>query len=140
MAEVNRHPNWPLAERLLSTVIPGAAGFDPELIPGLTPDSWEPFVIDDRDPSLVTSQLLEYCAPIVSGPLVIATFRSFRPDVGPFFLHADRLGEFVSEYVEIYDDVPVAGDVIVVAPAIGVVVVVHHNGLIATLRGSKYLE
>jgi hypothetical protein len=109
---------------------------------GLTPNSWKEFIIDGRDPSLVTRLLLEYCAPIVSGPLVIATFQSFRPQVEPFYIHTDQLQEFVSEYLDIYDDVPVVGDVIVVAPKAGVVVVVvvHHNGLIATLRGSKCCE
>src|SRR6266487_6999063 len=134
---MKRHPNWRFAEQLLSDVIPGSSGFDPESIPGLTSDSWEGFLIDGRDPSLVTRALLDYCAPIVSGALVIVTFQSFRPHVGPFFVHAGQLQEFVSEYVGIYDDVPVAGDVIVVAPEAGVVVVVHHNGLIATLRGWK---
>jgi hypothetical protein len=88
----------------------------------------------------VTRQLLEYCAPIVSGPLVIATFLSFRPHVGPFFAHTDWPKEFFLEYVDVDDDVPVAGDVILVSPEGDVVVVVHHNGLIATLHGSKCRE
>jgi hypothetical protein len=132
---VRRHPNWRIAERLLADVIPGSTALDPDHIPGLTPDSWAEFVIDGRDPAAVTRELLEYCAPVVSGPLTIATLRSFRPDVGPFFVDADSLSEFVADYAEVYDDVPVAGDVVVVSPETAAVVVVHHNGLIATLHG-----
>jgi hypothetical protein len=132
---VPRHPNWPLAEWLLRQVVPGATALDPDGIPGLAPDSWTEFVIDGRDPSLVTGELVEYCAGVVSGPLVIATLRSFRPDVGPFFVRADRLAEFAADYLAAYDDVPVAGDTVIVSPETAAVVVVHHNGLIATLRG-----
>jgi hypothetical protein len=132
-----RHPNWYLAEEVLSQVIPGARGYDPELIPGLTPKSWDDFDIDGRDPAIVAEDLVRYCTPIVSGTLIIVTLQSFRSEAGPFFVNAKRLRVFVSAFMDAYDDVPVAGDTIVVSAATGVVVVVHHNGLIATLRGSK---
>jgi hypothetical protein len=110
-------------------------GFDVDQINSLSAQDWTEFQIDDRDPRLVTRDLLGYCAPVVSGMLVIVTLLSFRKDVGPFFVAAERLGEFSSSYPEVYDDAFVAGDLFVVSPATGVLVVVHHNGLVATLRG-----
>jgi hypothetical protein len=134
---MKRHSNWDLAEEILARVIPGAGGFDPAKIPGLTRDSWEPFQIYDRDPRSVNDELLQYCQPIVSGVLVIATFQSLT-DFGPFFVHANRLRDFLYAYGDIYDDVPVSADTILVSPATNVVVVVHHSELIATVRGPKH--
>ena len=47
------------------------------------------------------------------------------------------LPEFASSYPDIFDNVFVDNDVVILSPSTGCVVVVHHNGLIATLRGGK---
>lgn len=131
-----RHPNWRQAESVLSRVIPGATGFDPEQIPGLHPGIWQAFDIDDRDPSDVSRELLGYCEQAVAGLLVIVTFDSYRAGAGPFFVLKETLPEFASSYSEVFDDVLVGGDVVIVSPSAGRVVVVHHSGLIATLSGT----
>lgn len=138
MAKVERsrcHPNWRLAESVLSQVIPGATGFDPDQIPGLSPEAWNEFDLEDREPAQVTRALLEYCQPVVAGVLIVVTFDSFRNNVGPFFVSVDHFPEFALSYPDVFDDVLVGGDVVIVSPSTGHVVVVHHNGLIATLSG-----
>lgn len=130
-----RHPNWAFAEELLGQVASGSRGFDVDKIGGLTIDSWAPFPIDDRDPAIVSEELVEYCAPRLAGMLVVVTFLSFRADVGPFFVDARHLGEFSTTYPDAYDDALVAGDTFVLSPTSGRLVVVHHDGLIATVQG-----
>jgi hypothetical protein len=124
-----------LAESILSRVIPGATRFDPEWIPGLSPGVWEDFDIDGSDPSQVANALVGYCESVLAGLVIIVTFDSFRNNVGPFFVLKERLSEFASSYPEIYDDVLVGGDVVMLSPSTGRVVVVHHSGLITTLSG-----
>lgn len=138
LESARRHPNWHLAELVLSRVIPGATGFDPEQIPGLGPGVWTDFDVDDRDPSQVANDLVDYCRPIVAGVILVVTFDSYRKDVGPFFISAEKFPEFASSYPEVFDDVLVGGDVVVVSPMTGSVVVVHHSGLITTLSGVAY--
>ena len=130
-----RHPNWRFAEDVLARMSIELTTFDVDQITELSADDWTEFQVDDRDPKVVTQDLLAYCAPVVSGMLVIVTFLSFRVDVGPFFVGAERLGEFSLTYPEVYDDAFVAGDLFVLSPATGALVVVHHNGLVATIRG-----
>jgi hypothetical protein len=132
---VVRHPNWRFAEDVLASISTELSAFDVDQINGLSADDWTEFQIDDRDPKIVTRDLLAYCAPVVSGMLVVVTLLSFRGDVGPFFVRAERLNEFSSIYPEVYDDAFVAGDLFVLSPATGVLVVVHHNGLVAIVRG-----
>ena len=132
-----RHPNWDLAETVLFQILPGSTGFDPEQIAGLAPESWRPFDIDDREPAEVASDLLGYCERVVAGLLIVVTFESYRALAGPFFVASERLGDFVSHYENAFNDVFVAGDVIIASPATNVVVVVHHSGLIATLIGPE---
>lgn len=135
-----RHPNWQLAESILSRVLPGATGFDPDHMPGLHPGMWSDFDIDGRDPSDVTQALLDYCEPTVAGLLIIVTFDSYRIGVGPFFVAEKTLPEFASTYPDIFDDVLVSNDVVIVSPSTGCIVVVHHDGLITTLPGSKITD
>lgn len=130
-----RHPNWDLAESVLSRVIPGSTGFDPERIRGLAPDKWQVLDIDNRDPLLVVEDLLRYCQPILAGVLILVTLESYKSDTGPFFISSGRFAEFVRGYADFFGDVITAADVVVLSPSMGVVVVVHHDGLVATLDG-----
>jgi len=120
---------------LLET-LPGSTGFHPDQIAGLSSTDWHEFQIDDRDPATVTEDLVAYCQPIVAGIIVVTTFQSWRPDVGPFFVGASGFPDFATAYSEAYDDALVAGDTVLVSAYTGIVVVVHHNGLIAAVRGS----
>jgi hypothetical protein len=130
-----RHPNWPFAEQLLGLVLPGARSYDLDDIPALVPDAWTDFPLDDVDPAGVNRALLDYCSPLLSTLIVVSTSCSLRDSVGPFFIFASELDHFMDTYVERYDDVFVAEDVVIVCPSEGVVVAVHHNGLIATVHG-----
>jgi hypothetical protein len=132
-----RHPNWDLAETVLFRILPGSTGFDPEQIAGLAPERWRPFDIDDREPTEVASDLLRTCQSVVAGVLIVVTFESYRSLAGPFFVSSERLGDFVSDYQNAFNDVFVAGDVVIASPATSTVVVVHHSGLIATLFGPE---
>ncbi|MGW0661013.1 hypothetical protein [Streptodolium elevatio] len=46
------HPNWWPAEKVLSEVLPGSTGLEPDGFSGLSPESWIPFEIDDSQPIL----------------------------------------------------------------------------------------
>ncbi|MFI0349967.1 hypothetical protein ACH34Q_05810 [Actinomadura sp. 9N407] len=120
---------------MLSRVIPGATGFDPDKIPGLGVGRWESFEIDDRHPGDVTIAFLEYCLPRVAGPLVIVNDESYAAGTGPFFVAGEDLAEFAATYTETIGSSLVNGDTIVVSPVPGRVIVVHHNGLIDMLQG-----
>jgi hypothetical protein len=127
-----------IAYDVLSGIVPGAVGFEPDEIPGLQPDAWQPFPVDDLDPTEVNAAFLRYCESRVRGLLVLVTFTSYRPGIGPFFVLQRQLPNFVETYAKLFDDVVVSGDLVVLSPANGCVTVVHHNGLINTLQGSPY--
>jgi hypothetical protein len=131
----DRHPNWGLAERVLAEVLPGSRGFGPDGIAGLSPDCWEPFQVDDRDPSEVDDALLRYCDGVLSGDLVVVTDASYAARVGPFFISTDHLPALVANHSRLFDFTFVSTDLVIMAPSLGRVVVVHHNGLITTLHG-----
>jgi hypothetical protein len=132
---MRHHPNWALATTLLTRVVPGATGFTPDQVPGLSVDRWERFQIDDRDPDDVTAAFLEYCLARVTGPLIIVTDGSFATGAGPFFVADEHLVEFATTYREVIGEPLVAGDTIVVSPSTGRVIVVQHDGWIDTLQG-----
>lgn len=133
--ESGAHLNWRTAVYLLSEVLPGSTGFEPDEINGLSPDVWTSFEVDDRDPLETTEELWGYCESLSKGMLIVVPFASYRPDVGPFFVHSHLLTEFWSSYIETFDDYPFSGDLIIVGLSSGRVLVVHHSGLIALLEG-----
>lgn len=132
---MRRHPNWTLATAVLSRVIPGATGFTPDQIPGLSADRWRSFPIDDHDPDEVTAAFLEYCRPRLTGLLIIVTDGSFSAGAGPFFVADEQLDEFAAIYPDLIGEPLVAGDTVVVSPTTGRVIVVQHDGWIDTLQG-----
>ncbi|MEU6746787.1 hypothetical protein ABZ914_11260 [Spirillospora sp. NPDC046719] len=132
---MRRHPNWTLATAVLSRVIPGATGFAPDQIPGLSVNRWRSFPIDDRDPDEVTAAFLEYCRRRVSGFLIIITDGSFSTGAGPFFVADEHLDEFAATYPDLIGEPLIAGDTVVVSPATGRVIVVQHDGWIDMLQG-----
>ncbi|MFG2084993.1 hypothetical protein [Spirillospora sp. NPDC048824] len=132
------HPNWRLAERVLEGVNPGSGGFEPDQIVGLSPAAWTEFPTDDRDPRDVAERLVDYCRPVSTGILIVTTMHSFQSNYGPFFVHGTGFSEFVHSYAEVFEDVITAGDVVIISPRAGRMVVVHHNGLIATITGNMY--
>lgn len=132
---MKQHPEWPAAEALLALVLPGSTGFDPDEIAGLSVDGWEPFDIEERDPDAVEADLAARCLAVLAGDLIVVTDTSYRDDVGPHTVPAGELGGFLAGFAERFGEVPVGGDVVVLGPAAGAAVVVHHNGLIATVRG-----
>ncbi|WP_222266910.1 hypothetical protein [Modestobacter marinus] len=121
----------------MAEVLPGSHGYDLEEVIGLEPAVWATFPIDDLEPASVDAALLEHCATLVAGLLVIVTEQSYRASAGPFFTTAESLEDFVTQYTDHYDDVFVGADLVIVCPSRGTVVAVHHNGLIATLIGNS---
>ncbi|QKG25364.1 hypothetical protein ACTIVE_7015 [Actinomadura verrucosospora] len=132
---MRRHPSWALATAVLNRVIPGATGFSPDQIPGLSVDRWQSFPIDDRDPDEVTTAFLDYCRPRVTGLLITVTDGSFSTGAGPFFLADGHLDEFAAAYPDMIGEPLVASDTIVVSPVTGRVIVVQHDGWIDMLQG-----
>lgn len=61
---------------------------------------------------------------------------SYRHDVGPFLVHTDSLASFIDGYPRLYGEPFLSTDVVVLSPNTGYVGAVHHNGLIALLKGS----
>lgn len=137
MATEQAHPNWKYATKILASVLPGSSSFDPEDIPGLYPGGWDLFDVEGRDPEVISSALLAKVQSSMSGPLIVVTFASYLTIMGPFFVNTDDLADLIAELPELTDEPFVSGDVIIVAPDVGLVTVVHHNGLIATLSGNK---
>jgi hypothetical protein len=130
------HPNWKTARFALAHLLPGSTGFDPDDISGLAPESWKSFDVEGRNPAAAAEALALHCQPVAVGLLIVVTIESYRQNVGPFFVWSDYFGDFVRSYPSTFDDALVGGDIVVLSPATGYVVVVHHNGLIATLKGS----
>jgi hypothetical protein len=131
-----KHPNWQLAHEVLAEIIPGAASFELDELPGLSPEAWTPFPTDDRDPTEVNRDFIAYCEERVGGLLIVVSFASHL--LGPLFVHHSRLTGFVESYPDLVDDVLVSGDLVLLSPSHGTVIVIHHNGLIATLLGRPH--
>ena len=89
--------------------------------------------MDNLDAVEVTRAILAYCRPLVRGTLTIVTDDSWRTDVGPLEGSATDLPSFAASYPEVYDSAFISGDTIVLSPATGRVIVVHHDELITTL-------
>ncbi|TDD32842.1 hypothetical protein E1287_21225 [Actinomadura sp. KC06] len=130
-----RHVNWTSAEDILSNVIEGASSFELDEIPGLRPEIWQRFPINDRDPRAVEQEFVEYCLPRVAGLLVVVTFASFKDSVGPLFVRAEAFPSFVEGYWDSFGELLVDGDVVVVSAKTGKVIAVHHSELITTIEG-----
>jgi len=92
----------------------------------------EPVPMDDLDAVEVTRAFLAYCQPRVRGTLTIVTDDCWRTDVDPLEVSAAD-PSFAASYPEVYDSAFISGDTIVLSPATGTVIVVHHDELIATL-------
>ncbi len=129
-----RHPNWMLAQSLLSRVRPAAIGFEPDEIDGLGPDSWSPL-----DPGLTDAEIAAFLAstfgPLESHLIVAVTFASHLNDVGPFFVDTTGLGALIESHSELFDDAFFSGDATMLDAISGRVWVVHHDGLAAELPG-----
>lgn len=138
MGAVKRHANWGFAEHILSAVLPGSTSYDPERIAGISVESWLPFDVEHRDADVVERDLLSYCVEL-KGPLVVVNGTSFDVDQGPFFIYADLLADFVASFDVSVRDYFVNGSVVIVSPATGIVVIVHEDGFIATVRGRAVL-
>jgi hypothetical protein len=133
--ELFRHPNWLLAERLLQAVRPGSTTFLPDGIAGLSSRSWSPFPFEDWSPPHVRDALLGRCRPLMPGNLVVVTDASFGAATGPFFVHSDDLPGLIDEHPDRCGSPFLDIDLVIVSPLQGAVLVVHHNGLIATVPG-----
>ncbi|REF00624.1 hypothetical protein [Thermomonospora umbrina] len=120
---------------MLARIVPGATGFSPDQIPGLAMDRWQSFPIDDRNPSDVTIEFVEYCLSRVNGLLIIITSASLATGAGPFFIDGDQFTDFAMTYHDLIGEPLIDGDTTVVSPSTGRVIVVHHDGWIDTLQG-----
>lgn len=130
-----RHPNWELAERLLGAVVPGAKEFRPDSILAAGQPDGVTFPIYEPDPPAVTEELIAACAGRLAGQLVVVTGES-HGGLGPFFVDADRFDEFARGYPDEVDAALVSGDTIIVSPATGTVIVVHHSEFLFVVEGN----
>ncbi len=132
------HPNWDIALRLLKSVRPGSTGYDPDDVAGIVPADWAVFQTEGPDVT-VGEELLGRVASQLSGVVVVVTFASYLRLAGPFFVASSQLFSLISEHAEAFDDPFFSGDVTMVAPKTGTVVLVHHDGLLAVLSGEPSL-
>jgi len=107
----------------------------PDKIQGLTPAVWDAFNIQDEDDAIVRERFLDVAGPDLVDDFFVITDASWKKSVGPFSIKACELTTLKAEHAERVAEPFFAGDVIIMSPAKGTVAVVHHDGLIALLRG-----
>lgn len=125
------HPNWPLAERVLIAVLPGAKGFDPDDLPI---ETWEAFPIEDSGDVEVAARLWQRLGR-PTGLLVAVTFASYLRTAGPFFVDGDEIDRVIHAHAGLFEDNFFSGDTCIVEPAAGRVLVIHHDGFLARVHG-----
>jgi len=135
MGTIKRHANWPFAEMVLSLVLPGADFFGPDRIPGIRPEDWIPFDVEDRDSAEIERDLLSHCSGL-RGPVVVVNGTSFDADQGPYFVDAAALPGFVDTFDVAVRDYFVNGSVFLISPFTGQVVLVHEDGFLAKVVGN----
>jgi hypothetical protein len=128
------HPNWTLADQVLRAVISQAGRWLPDDVIGSDTAVSGPFGIYERDPAVVTEDLLAYCEGVVGGLLIVVTDDSLL-SYGPFFVDAEDLPRFARTYPDAMNSVFVGGDLIILSAATGRAVVVHHSEFAFTVRG-----
>lgn len=139
MRPVRRHPNWAFAERVLAAVLPGSTCYLRDCLAGISADCWQPFDVENRNVDAVEEDLLSRCGEL-TGPLIVVPDTSFAPDQGPYFVDASQLAHLVRTFHTEVREYFTSGDVIIVAPTSGTVIVVADDGLIATVRGRPVLS
>lgn len=136
MAAVKRHVNWEFAERALGAILPGSTAYSADRIVGIPADAWEQFDLEERGLGVVEADFLARCAGL-RGLLIVVNDASFDADQGPFFVEADHLEQFVTQFDRVgcgdFFGYPGA---IVVSLATGVVIIAQEDGYIATVRGA----
>jgi hypothetical protein len=127
------HPNWNVAHRLLSSVRPGSTGFELDKVAGVIPGDWEAFPTKGRPDAAIGHDLLVRIGERLSGVVIVVTPASYLQHAGPFFVDAANIRMLIAEHAELFRGPFFGGDVIIVAPGSGTVVLVHRNGLLAVL-------
>lgn len=134
--EFHRHPNWLTATLIAQQILPGSTGVELDSLAGLGPESWEEFHFEEFAPEEASRLMLERFTPFLSGLLVLISDASYRDGVGPFLVHTNSLSAFLDRYPSLYDEPFVSTDVVILCPRTGYVGAVHHNGLIALVKGA----
>jgi hypothetical protein len=95
---------------------------------------WRPFDIERRPADVIERELLAACSGL-AGLLIVVNDTSYELRFGPFFVNASQLADFVRDFGDRAADYITNGDLFIVAPANGIVVVVREDGYIARLQG-----
>lgn len=138
MTSRSRHVNWDFAEAVLSAVLPGSTAYNPDRVVGIPLDDWRPFDLEQREADAVEDDFLSRCGAL-EGPLVIVNGTSFDSDQGPYFVDASRLNEFVKTFHVRVRDYFMYASLFVVSPVTGIVIIVHDDGYIVTVRGRSVM-
>lgn len=142
MEQPGPHPNWDFALTLLSSILPGSAGYSPDRITGHGPDDWRPFDVENRDMDEVEDDLLALCSDL-TGPLIVVndtSFVAYSFRRGPYFVDAAALTEFVKTFGERVGSYFLDGHVIIVSPVTGIVIVVQDDGIVAKIKGRSVMQ
>lgn len=128
-AEPYRHPNWVEALRILRVFCPDARGFLPDDLPCLSASVAIDLDLSRPDREIATDLWTRVAKPR-TGLVVVVTFASFSPHVGPFFAQADALDRLIDQHADSVGDTFFSGDVLFVREAERILTVVHHSELI----------
>jgi hypothetical protein len=131
------HPNWQLALDVLRGVLPFATGFDPDDLNAINPADWVSCPTEDRADDEIWAQIAGQVTAQLRGLVVAVTFASYLTHVGPFFVQASALDGLIRDHADVLDDCFFSGDATIVVPTSGTVIAVHHDGLLAVLKGNS---
>lgn len=134
-----RHPNWDLAESILSSILPGSTGYHPDRISGIPLDAWESFDLEHRDMDEIEKALLARCTEL-AGPVIVVNDTSYESGSGPYFVDAGHLPDFVKTFGDRVGDYFLNGGVIIASPVTGIVIVVQDDGFIAATHGRSVMK
>jgi hypothetical protein len=112
----------------------------PDQIAGLRPDRWQPFDLEAGDGEVLGAELIERYGHLLQGKFAIITDMSWRTTVGPLTTAASQLIDFIRGHADRSGEAFFAGDVVIVSWKTGVVIVVHHNGLVQAVHGQPATE
>jgi hypothetical protein len=126
---------WGPFGSVIALVLPGSTGYLPDQIVGLRPECWEPFDLAAGDDEALGADLIGRFGHLLGSRLTVITDASWRPAVGPLTTTAEHLLSVIEGHVDRFGEAFFGGDVVIVSSDTGIVLVVHHNGLIQAVRG-----
>jgi hypothetical protein len=122
--------------QVLAAVLPGSTGLLPDQINHCTADPWLPLDLEAGDDVAVGKVLMAALGHNLGHRLLVVSEASWRDDVGPFTVTKGELPTLIMGHADRYQEPFFAGDVIIISPDNGEVVVVHHSGLMTAIHGA----